>query len=64
MTKKEPTVGTCRLIYRDEGKPYLAKWTVGRKTFYKTTGETDYKKAQAKLRELIEDMTHRKIAIS
>lgn len=63
MTKNEITEGTCYLIDKGEGKPYLAQWTVGRKTFYKTTGETDYKKAQAKLREFIADAVHHKIDI-
>ena len=40
------------LIYKGEGRPYLAKWMVDGKLFYKSTGETDKRKAmvrQAKL---------------
>ncbi len=39
------------LISKGEGKPYLAKWTVEGKTFYKTTGESNYNKALRKLDE-------------
>lgn len=54
------------LISKGEGKPYLAKWTVNGKTFYRSTGESNYNKALRVLdeftRSLREDNVEDKIA--
>ena len=51
------TSGTRRLnrhgtlISKGKGKPYLARWMVGGKLYYRTTGETDRNKALKRLDE-------------
>ncbi len=50
MSRRENGFGT--LISKGEGKPYLAKWTYRGKPYYKSTGETDKKKALKVLEKL------------
>lgn len=50
MSRRENGFGT--LISKGEGKPYLAKWTYQGKPYYKSTGETDKKKALKVLEKL------------
>lgn len=50
MSRRENGFGT--LISKGEGKPYLAKWTFEGKPYYKSTGETDKKKALKVLEKL------------
>ncbi len=51
LKKSRRAKGTGCLIYKGVGKPYLAKWTVGGKPMYQSTGESNYRRAEAKLRE-------------
>lgn len=50
MERRGNRFGT--LIFKGEGKPWLAKWVACGKVYYKSTGETDKKKALKVLEKL------------
>ena len=50
MSRRENGFGT--LVSKGKGKPWLAKWVFNGKTYYKSTGEIDRKKALKELERL------------
>lgn len=51
MKRRRNGCGT--LISKGKGKPWLAKWKFDGKTYYRSTGETEKKKAAIKLAEFV-----------
>lgn len=66
MSERKPqrrnTSGTRRLnghgnlIFKGEGKPYLARWTLAGKTYYRSTGEVVKSKALKRLEEFTKSL--------
>ena len=53
MKMKRRRNGCGTLISKGKGKPWMAKWKFDGKTYYRSTGEVDKKKASLKLAEFV-----------